>query len=174
MPDSVTPPPRLDDGVPIDSRTPRWIWWLGAPVLVVLIALAFKDAPASESEGGTGPGSDEASDCMIPAQVWIETLQGAFFEEHPGATVQESAYIEKETTDETPAYYVALRVEGVSGVAVFGTSNPPTQDDAGLIAAANDSARQLSDLGRAIAPDSPAARLLMDPEGAKEAEFCLW
>ena len=168
------PPPRLDEGIPSESdRSPRWIWWLGAPVLVVLIALALKSDGASESEEG-GPGTDEASDCMQPAQAWIDTLEGAFFDHHAGATVQESAYIEKETTDETPAYYVALRVEGVSGVAVFGTSNPPTQDDAGLIAAANDSARQLSDLGRAIAPDSPTARLLMDPEGSEEAEFCLW
>ena len=169
------PPPRLDEGgaPPGSDHAPRWIWWLSVPVLVVLVALALKSGGTSDPEGVTGPGGDEASDCMPPAEAWIDTLEGAFSAEHVGATVHESAYIEKETTDETPTYYVAVRVEGVPGIAVFGTSDPPLQGDAGTTAVANDSARQLSDLGAAVAPDSPLARLLMDPAGAAEAEFCL-
>ena len=168
------PPRRPDEGTPSEiDRTPRWVWWLTVPVVVVLIALALETGGNSDPLEGAGPDNDEASDCMPPAQAWIDSLKGAFFEHHLGATVHGSAYIEKETTDETPTYYVAVMVEGVSGVAVFGTADPPTQGDVGPTAVANDAARQLSDLGATAAPDSPTARLLMDPEGASEAESCL-
>jgi hypothetical protein len=50
-------------------------------------------------------------------------------------------------TSEGAAYYVAVKGSGVSGVAVFGTSDPPRQADPRLIAAANSTASQLSDLG---------------------------
>jgi hypothetical protein len=42
---------------------------------------------------------------------------------------------------------VAVNVDGAAGTAVFGTSDPPLQSDPGLIAGANSTATQLSDLG---------------------------
>jgi len=68
---------------------------------------------------------------------------------------------------------VAVTVEGVSGVAVFGTSDPPLQADPGLMAASNFSAKSLSDLGADIPRDSPAGILLLDLAGTSLAESCL-
>jgi hypothetical protein len=75
-------------------------------------------------------------------------------------------------TSEGTAYYVAVTVDGVSGVAVFGTSDPPLQSDPGLIAAANRAATQLSDLGADIPKDSPAGALLLDDDGVSAAQSC--
>ncbi len=88
------------------------------------------------------------------------------------ATITRAAYIEAETSAGT-AYYVALEVEGVDGVAVFGTSEHPLQSDPGLIAAANATAEELSDLGIDIPQDSPAGELLKDPDAMREAATCL-
>jgi hypothetical protein len=46
-------------------------------------------------------------------------------------------------TSEGTAYYVAVSVEGISGVAVFGTSDPPLKADTNLITAANPAAGRL-------------------------------
>jgi len=77
------------------------------------------------------------------------------------------------STSEGEAYYVGVQVEGVSGVAVFGTSEEPLISDPGLIAGANSPARQLSDLGIDIPLDSPAGALLLDHDATLAAEACL-
>jgi hypothetical protein len=73
-------------------------------------------------------------------------LKSALYKEYRSAAITSSAYVETETSEGT-AYYVAVNVDGVAGTAVFGTSDPPLQSDPGLIAGANSTATQLSNLG---------------------------
>jgi hypothetical protein len=82
-----------------------------------------------------------------------------------------SGFVEADTS-EGKAYYVAVAVEGVDGVAVFSTSEPQLQSDPGLIAAANSAASQLSDLGAVIPEDSSAGALLLDDDATLPAESC--
>src|SRR5688572_22381161 len=114
-------------------------------VVLALILSACSGSSPGPLAGGTGPADTSTATCQEPLQAWIRTLESAFIGEHEGAAIEESAYVEAETSEGT-AYYVAVRVDGVSGVAVFGTSDAPTQADPGLIAVANDAASELSDL----------------------------
>ena len=68
---------------------------------------------------------------------------------------------------------MAVNVDGVAATAVFGTSDPPLQSDPGLIAAANSTATQLSDLGIDIPEDASAGGLALDDAGTSAAESCL-
>lgn len=130
------------------------------------VLAAFAVAVAVMSACTTGP------ECSEPADAWLDTLASAFYPEHKDATIARAAYIEADTSDGT-AYYVALEVEGVEGVAVFGTSEAPLQADPGLIAAANAAAEELTDLGIDIPSDSPAGEQLKDLAATSEAATCL-
>jgi hypothetical protein len=99
-------------------------------------------------------------------------LQSAFYEEYRSAAITSSAYVETETSEGT-AYYVAVNMDGAAGTAVFGTSDPPLQSDPGLIAGANSTATQLSNLGVDIPEDSSAGALLLDDAGTFAAESCV-
>jgi hypothetical protein len=114
----------------------------------------------------------DTSDCLQPAGAWLDTLQSASYTEYRSEAITSSAYVETETSEGT-AYYVAVNVDGVAGTAVFETSDPPLQSDPGLIAAANATATQLSDLGIDIPQDSSAGALLLDDAETSAAESCL-
>lgn len=172
------PPPPRRDGFPArpDAQSPaqaqapiwkRWWFWLAVVVVIAAIGTAV-----GSGEGGIGT-DRAASDCLLPASAWLDTLETAFypeFQDTPGG-IMSSAYVEVDTSEGT-AYYVAVIVDGVSGVAVFGTSDPPLQSDPGLIAAANHAATQLSDLGANIPEDSPAGALLVDDDGISAVQSC--
>ena len=126
----------------------------------------------ADDDGGVATDDSTTPSCDGPDSAWLDTLQSAFYAEYRDAAINDAAYVEQ-STDQGTAYYVAVSVEGVSGVAVFSTSDPPLQADPGLIAAANSAASQLSDLGADISPDSPAGTLLLDSGGISAAESCL-
>jgi hypothetical protein len=107
-----------------------------------------------------------------PSTAWLDTLQSAFYQEFRSDPITSSWYVEADTSEGT-AYYVAITVEGVSGVAVFATSDPPRQADPGLIAGANATANQLSDLGIDIPEDSSAGALLLNDDATSAAESCI-
>jgi hypothetical protein len=77
-----------------------------------------------------------------PVYEDLDTLQSAFNRKYRRAAITSSAYVHADTSEGT-AHYVAVSVEGIFGVAVFGTSDPPLQADTSLITAANSAARQL-------------------------------
>lgn len=138
----------------------------------LLVIAAVVQQSDDNDEGRMGLRPADSGPCETPADAWLDTLQSAFFREHRDAAITDSAYIEHDTAGGV-AYYVAVTVEGVSGVAVFGTSDPPLQADPGLMAASNFSAKSLSDLGADISRDSPAGLLLLDLAGTSVAESCL-
>lgn len=113
------------------------------------------------------------SGCAQPADAWLDTLAGEFYPDHRDATIERAAYVEVETTDGSDAFYIALEVDTVGRVAVFGTSKPPLRSDLGLTAAANAAAEELSDLGLDIPVNSSAGQLLKDANGVATAEACL-
>jgi len=88
------------------------------------------------SDGGT------SADCLRPSRAWLDTLKSAFNRKYRRAAITSSAYVHADTSEGT-AYYVAVSIEGMSGVAVFRTSDPPLQADTTLITAANPAAGQL-------------------------------
>jgi hypothetical protein len=147
---------------------------------MVLSGLVLLGAIISMFDGGSDSGSEPSesdrgaatSECRLPADGWLETLQSGFRREYKDAAITSSAYVETETAEGT-AYYVAVEVEGVPGVAVFGTSDPPLQSDPGLIAGANDTAHELSISGIDIPEDSAAGTLLLDDGGTLAAQACL-
>ena len=140
---------------------------------VLLLALVFVAAPcvAAPVAGGPTEGRRLAG-CERPAGAWLMRLASTFFPE-PFAFIKRAAYVDVETTNGSDGWYVALEVVGVRGTAVFGTSRPPVTSDLGRVAAANGSARELSDLGAEIHPKSPTGLLLKDPTGVAFAEACL-
>jgi len=160
----MPPPP----GPPTPTAAPIWKrWWFW---VAVVVAIAAVGAAVGDGDGGADDaGVAGDSDCLHPGIAWLGTLQSAFRRD---LGISSSAYVEVDTSEGT-AYYVAVRVEGIPGVAVFGTSDPPLRADPGLIAAANSTARQLSDLGAEIPEDSPAGALLLDEGGTSAAASCL-
>ena len=162
MSTQLPPPP----GSPKAASASIWKQWWFWVAMVVVVAVAASVASNDTSGGGddTSGGGDDAADCHEAAAAWLETLQSAFYREYRNAAITPSGYVEADTS-EGRAYYVAVKVEGVAGVAVFGTSDPPLQADPGLIAAANSAASQLSDLGADISEDSSAGTLLLDDNG---------
>lgn len=179
-------PPRPDQkSYPPPSQRPappgpgsKWKPSTGFIVAMVIVGLVvvggIVNALDSESDGGPSPSdsSDATSACRQTAGSWIDTLQSSFHKEYRDAQIIASSYVEA-STSEGPAYYVAVQVQGLSGVAVFGTSEEPLISDPGLIAAANPAASQLSELGADIPEDSPAGALLLDDVGTSSAESCL-
>lgn len=143
--------------------------------LAVVVVAAAASQTQEDDDGGVSAVPEEPAvsvECERPSSGWLGTLQSAFYSEYRNATIADAAYVEQET-DEGVAYYVAVTVEGVAGVAVFGTSNEPLSPDPGLIAASNSAASQLSDLGADIPEDSSAGALLLDDAGTSAAESCL-
>jgi hypothetical protein len=131
LPMPLPPPAPKPAPAPIWKRL--WFW-----VLVVMVVGAWAGAASIRMS------SDEGApvDCLRPARAWLDTLQSAFNRKYRSAAITSSAYVHADTSEGT-AYYVALSVEGISGVAVFGTSDPPLQADTNLITAANSAAGQL-------------------------------
>jgi hypothetical protein len=144
--------------------------------VIGVVGSAVGGSTSDTGDGETVDTSDgetaEASECEQPATAWLDTLQSAFYQEYRSDPITSSAYVQADTSEGT-AYYVAVSVEGISGVAVFGTSDPPLQADPGLIAGANSTANQLSDLGIDIPEDSPAGALLLDDDATSASESCL-
>jgi hypothetical protein len=141
-------------------------------ILLGAIISMFDDGSDSASDISESDGGVAASECLAPADAWLETLQSGFRRQYKDAAITSSAYVETETAEGT-AYYVAVEVEGIPSVAVFGTSDPPLQSDPGLIAGANDTAHQLSISGIDIPEDSAAGTLLLDDGGTLAAQACL-
>ena len=110
-----------------------WFW-----VIVVMVVGAWAGAATQRMSGVEGA----PVDCLRPARAWLDTLQSAFNRKYRSAAITSSAYVQADTSEGT-AYYVAVSVEGISGVAVFGTSDPPLQADTNLITAANSVAGRL-------------------------------
>jgi hypothetical protein len=128
----MPPPPQAPKpAAPISNRL--WFW-----VLVVMVVGAWAGAVSIRMSSDEGA----SVDCLRPAKRWLDTLQSAFNREHRSAAITSSAYVHADTSEGT-AYYVAVSVEGISGVAVFGTSDPPLKADTNLITAANSAAGQL-------------------------------
>ena len=129
----MPPPPQAPKPAPAPIWKRLWFW-----VLVVTVVGAWAGAASIRMS------SDEGApvDCLRPARAWLDTLQSAFSRKYRSAAITSSAYVHADTSEGT-AYYVAVSVEGISGVAVFGTSDPPLQADASLITAANSAAGQL-------------------------------
>ena len=134
-----------------------------------MVIIAAVGAVVGGGDDGTSDGEEAGAECLDPSIAWLATLQSSF---NRDLGIRSSAYVEVDTSEGT-AYYVAVKASGASGVAVFGTSDPPLQADPGLMAAANSTASQLSDLGGDIPEDSPAAALLLDDSGTAAAEACL-
>ena len=182
----VRPPPHRSDLRPPPTPTPQTPAPPSKPPRSrtgVIIALAIVGFIADVSIIDTFSGSDDGSssgdegtadtsDCLRPAGAWLDTLQSAFYKEYRSAAITSSAYVETETSEGT-AYYVAVNMDGAAGTAVFGTSDPPLQSDPGLIAGANSTATQLSNLGVDIPEDSSAGALLLDDAGTFAAESCV-
>ena len=160
----MPPPPPVRGPQP----TPIWRrWWFWVAVVVAVAAVA--SVTQNETSGSDG---DEASaSCRTTAGSWLDTLHSAFYSEYRDSSSSSPGFVEVETS-EGVAYYVAVEVDGVAGVAVFGTSEPPLQADPGIIAAANPAASQLTDLGADIPEDSSAGMLLLDDAGTSLAEAC--
>jgi hypothetical protein len=129
----MPPPPQAPKPAPAPIWRRLWFW-----VLVVMVVGAWTGAVSIRMSSDEGP----SVDCLRPARRWLDTLQSAFKREYRRAAITSSAYVHAGTSEGT-AYYVAVSVEGISGVAVFGTSDPPLQADASLITAANSAAGQL-------------------------------
>lgn len=129
----MPPPPQALKPAPAPIWKRLWFW-----VLVVMVVGAWAGAVSIRMS------SDEGASvhCLRPARRWLDTLQSTFNREYRRAAITSSAYVHDDTSEGT-AYYVAVSVEGISDVAVFGTSDPPLQADAGLITAANSAAGQL-------------------------------
>lgn len=125
--------------MPLPPPAPAPIWkrlWFW--VLVVMVVGAWAGAENIRMSSVEGA----PVDCLRPAKRWLATLQSAFNREYRSAAITSSAYLHADTSEGT-AYYVAVTVEGISGVAVFGTSDPPLQADTNLITAANPAAGRL-------------------------------
>jgi hypothetical protein len=129
----MPPPPQAPKPAPAPIWKRLWFW-----VLVVMVVGAWAGAVSIRMSSVEG----DPVDCLRPARRWLATLQSAFNREYRSAAITSSAYVHADTS-EGMAYFVAVTVEGVSGVAVFGTSDPPLQADASLITAANSAAGQL-------------------------------
>jgi hypothetical protein len=141
--------------------------------LALSVALLVAVSCTSTPEVGTPAPGGGISGCEAPSAAWLDTLASSFFAEYVGAPIKRAAYVDIETTDGTDAFYVAVELAGVSGIAVFGTSKPPVRSDPGLIAAANATAEELTDLGADIKPNSPVGLLLKDFNGVTMAQACL-
>jgi hypothetical protein len=163
---------------PSRSTSPaRRITGSGALEALVVLACGRRGRCGNRHRCGKRRGrnrhGEAATDCLLPARGWLNSLETAFypeFQDAPGG-ITSSVYADVDTSEGT-AYYVAITVDGVSGQAVFGTSDPPHQSDPGLIAAANPAARQLSDLGADIPEGSPAGVLLQDDDGVSAVQSC--
>lgn len=134
----MPPPPQAPKPAPAPIWKRLWFW-----VIVVMVVGAWAGAVRvrmSSDEGVSGGGA--SADCLRPARAWLDTLQSAFNHEYRRAAITSSAYVHADTSEGT-AYYVAVSIEGISGVAVFRTSDPPLQADTNLITAANPAAGQL-------------------------------
>ena len=131
LPMPLPPPAPKPAPAPIWKRL--WFW-----VLVVTVVGAWAGAVSIRMSSDEGA----SADCLRPARRWLATLQSAFNREYRSAAITSSAYVYADTSGGT-AYYVAVTVEGSSGVAVFGTSDPPLQADTNLITAANPAAGRL-------------------------------
>jgi hypothetical protein len=131
LPLPLPPPAPKPAPAPIWKRL--WFW-----VLVVMVVGAWAGAVNIRMS------SVERApvDCLRPARRWLDTLQSSFNRKYRRAAITSFAYVHADTS-EGMAYYVAVSVEGISGVAVFGTSDPPLQADASLITAANPAAGRL-------------------------------
>ena len=131
----MPPPPQMLEPAPAPIWKRLWFW-----VIVVMVVGAWAGAATirMSSDGGA------SADCLRPARAWLDTLQSSFDRKYRSAAITSSAYVHADTS-ERMAYYVVVSVEGISGVAVFGTSDPPLQADATLITAANSAAGQLFD-----------------------------
>jgi hypothetical protein len=168
-PDRRPPPPPTPQRPAPKPVWMRWWFWVGVVIVLAAIGNAVGDDDGTTSDVEAADGSSE---CLEPATAWLDTLQSAFYPEHRDAAITSSAYVETETSEGT-AYYVAVTVDGVSGVAVFGTSDPPLQSNPGLMAGANAAAVELSDLRIDFSEDSSAGALLLDDGGTAAAESCL-
>jgi hypothetical protein len=129
----MPPPPPAPKPVPAPIWKRLWFW-----VLVVMVVGAWVGAVSRRMSSDEGA----SADCLRPARRWLDTLQSSFNRKYRSAAITSSAYVHADTSEGT-AYYVAVSVEGISGVAVFGTSDPPLQVDASLITAANPAAGRL-------------------------------
>lgn len=145
---------------------------LATRLAVALVGVLVAVSCVSTPEAGAPAQAGGMSGCEEPADAWLANLASAFFREHRFASIKRAAYVDVETTDGTDAYYVAVEVEGVTGIAVFGTSKPPLQSDPGLVAAANAAAEELANLGVDIPPNSSAGLLLKDLNGVTMAQAC--
>jgi hypothetical protein len=139
----MPPPPQTLEPAPPPIWKRLWFW-----VIVVMVIGAWAGAATirMSSDGGASMSSDGGApaNCLRPARAWLDTLQSSFDRKYRSATITSSAYIHADTSEGT-GYYVVVSVEGISGVAVFGTSDPPLQADATLITAANSAAGRLFD-----------------------------
>lgn len=129
----MPPPPQAPEPAPAPIWKRLWFW-----VLVVMVVGAWAGAVSIRMSSDEGA----SVDCLRPARRWLDTLQSSFNRKYHRAAITSSAYVHADTS-EGMAYYVAVSVEGISGVAVFGTSDPPLQADASLITAANSGAGRL-------------------------------
>ena len=130
----MPPPPQAPEPAPAPIWKRLWFW-----VLVVTVVVAWAGAVNIRMSSDEGSAS---VDCLRPARRWLDTLQDSFNRKYRRAAITSSAYLQADTS-EGMAYYVAVSVEGISGVAVFGTSDPPLRADASLITAANPVAGRL-------------------------------
>ena len=139
----MPPPPQTLEPAPAPIWKRLWFW-----VIVVMVVGAWAGAATirMSSDGGASVSSDggASADCLRPARAWLDTLQSSFDRKYRSAAITSSAYVHADTSEGT-AYYVVVSVEGISDVAVFGTSDPPLQADATLITAANSAAGRLFD-----------------------------
>jgi hypothetical protein len=110
--------------------------------------------------------------CMSPADDWVRAIESTFRGQGQQASIVEAGFVEVATSDGA-AYYVALEFEGIDRPAVFSTTNVPTSAPSGLLAAANNEAQRLSDLGAGAALGSPFDRRLRDANGIRQAIACL-
>jgi hypothetical protein len=164
-------PPEGTTSPPPKKKWPRStkiaIAIIGSVIVIGIIGALATQQPSTTNDEET----DGISSCQQPAAAWLATLQSGFYSQYREIPMTALGYVEADTS-EGKAYYVAVTVEGVNGVAVFGTSKPPVQYVPGLIAAANPAASQLSELGADIPEDSRAGALLLDDDGTSAAESC--
>jgi hypothetical protein len=166
QPDTVLGPP------PPTAPKKKWprSTKIAIGVIGTVLVVGIVGALVTEQEP-IGDGAAGAISCEQPSGAWLATLQSGFYSQYQDVPMTALGYVEADTS-EGKAYYVAVTVEGVNGVAVFGTSAPPLQSGQGLVAAANPTASQLSELGAAIPEDSRAGALLLDDDGTSAAESC--
>ncbi len=144
--------------------------------LVVTATACGSSTPTSNPKATQTPKAPQttraAKACSKVGEAFLAGLREGFHKPYRKVTITRSQYVKAAPTwNGRPVYMVALEFKGM--LAVFGTDIKPDSSASGLIIAANDKARTISDWGASVAPGSPVAQAFADPASVAVAKACL-